>query len=471
MHKDSSAAAPPSGEQEAHQAAAIVAIGARIDALASSARLWRWVALIAAGGFFEVYDLALAAPLSPGLVASGIFRTGTAGLFGFSDQATFIAATFLGLYVGVLGFAAVGDRLGRKAVFGYALIWYAFATLVMGLQDDAISICFWRLIAGIGLGAESVAIDCFIVEIVPKNLRGKAFGMAKSIGYCAIPVAALLAACLIPEAPAGLAGWRWLTFFPVLGAVGFWVLRRRLPESPRWLASRGRIAEAGRILDDIGCPPAPARHGSQHPGSSRNANEARPGYVRKAVIMMITYFVFQNIAYYGFSNWTPTLLEAQGVPLKHSLFYSFGVSLAAPLGPLLFGLVADRWERKHQIFGVGLAAILLGLGFSHSASPVGWIGFGIGLTFANAVLSFQSHAYLSEIFPTSIRARAVGFVYSFTRLSAAISGYIIAFVLQHGGVGAVFVAISLFMMIALAVIGLVGPKTRRRSFDEISGAA
>ncbi|WP_225032967.1 MFS transporter [Paraburkholderia sp. XV] len=453
-------------------ATAVAQIGARIDALKGSMRLWGWVALIAVGGFFEVYDLALTAPLSPGLVAAGIFKTGDAGLFGFSDQATFIAATFLGLYVGVIAFAGFGDRFGRKAVFGYALVFYALSTSVMGLQNDSIWVCFWRFLAGVGLGAESVAIDCFIVEIMPKHLRGKAFGMCKSIEYSAIPIAALLAAFLIPRSLFDITGWRWLTFLPAAGAAIFWIFRRNLPESPRWLASQGHREEAHAILDafDGGgqarSQPAPL---APVPTNLRTAHRASHRYVRNAMLMMIVYFVFQNIAYYGFSNWIPTLLEAQGVPLKHSLFYTFGVSLAAPLGPILVALLADRFERKHQIIVIGLVAIVLGLIFAHSVSAIGWISAGIGLTFANAALSFHGHAYQSEIFPTSIRARAVGFVYSFTRLSAAISGYIVAFALTRGGVATVFLTISGCMLIAVLTIGLAGPRTRNKTFEQITG--
>ncbi|RAR52665.1 putative MFS transporter [Paraburkholderia unamae] len=453
-------------------AVAVAQIGARIDALEGSTRLWGWLALIAVGGFFEVYDLALTAPISPGLVAAGIFKTGTAGLFGFSDQATFISATFLGLYLGVIGFAGLGDRFGRKVVFGYALAFYALATFVMGLQDDSIWICFWRLLAGVGLGAESVAIDCFIVEIMPKHLRGKAFGTAKSIEYSAIPIAALLAAILIPHPVFGVEGWRWLTFLPAAGAAVFWMFRRNLPESPRWLASQGRAEEAHAVLnalDEGGQQKSCSAPVTQDATDPYPARRDASHYVRNAMLMMIVYFVFQNIAYYGFSNWIPTLLEAQGVQLKHSLFYTFGVSLAAPLGPILIALLADRFERKHQIIAIGLVSIALGLIFAHSTSPVGWISAGIGLTFANAALSFHGHAYQSEIFPTSIRGRAVGFVYSFTRLSAAISGYIVAFVLTRGGVPAVFLTISGCMIIALLTIGWVGPRTRNRSFEEISG--
>lgn len=442
-------------------------IGARIDALPASFRLWGWVALIAAGGFFEIYDLALAAPLSPGLVAAGIFRTGSAGFFGFSDQATFISATFLGLYCGVVGFATVGDRLGRKTIFGYALISYSIATFIMGLQNEALWVCFWRFVAGIGLGAESVAIDCFVVEIIPKHLRGKAFGMVKSIEYTAIPVVMLLSTFLIPQPILGVAGWRWLAFLPVVGGVVFWAIRRNLPESPRWLASQGRIQEAKNILDHFDGGQIPVQ--VSIPKNKTINGRAGQGYVRKVMIMMIIYFVFQNISYYGFHNWVPTLLEAQGVPLKSSLLYTFGVTLAAPLAPILVALLADRFERKYQLIVIGLVSIILGLLFAKSLTPLGWISFGIGLTFTNAALSFHGHAYQSEIFPTAIRARTVGFVYSFTRLAAAISGYIISFTLTKGGVMAVFIALSAFMLVALAAIAIAGPKTRNRSFEEITG--
>lgn len=455
----------------------IAEVGARIDAFASSKKLWGWLALIAAGGFFEIYDLALAAPLAPGLVAAGIFRTGHAGLFGFSDLATFISSTFIGLYIGVVCFAVIGDKFGRKTVFGYALIWYAIATLIMGFQNDALSICIWRLIAGIGLGVESVAIDCYVVEITPKRLRGRAFGITKFIEYCAVPVAYLLAAILIPKTISGIAGWRFLMLFPVIGALGFWVYRRKLPESPLWLAARGRVDEAVAILDrfernqGIATVAPIAKHPIKKPQESHGSSAGPKSYMVRAVLMMIVYFVFQHFSYYGFGHWVPTMLEAQGVQLKQSLFYSFGIALAAPLGPLLVAFITDRFETKYQLLVYGIASICLGLLFAKSTSPVGWIGFGIALTFVNSVISFLSHAYQSEIFPTAIRARAVGFVYSFTRIAAAISGYVIAFILAHEGVTGVFVAISVFMVIALSSVTIFGPKTRNRSFKEITGHA
>jgi putative MFS transporter len=185
--------------------------------------------------------------------------------------------------------------------------------------------------------------------------------------------------------------------------------------------------------------------------------------------MMSIYSCFQGIAFYSFGNWLPTLLEARGVPLGHSLLYIAGVLLAAPIAPFAFAFLSDRLERKYQIVGCGLAVMMFALLFSQASNVAGWLTFGIGLAFCNSLIGFQSHTYQSEIFPTSVRARAVGFVYSFTRLAAAGSGYLVAYILSHFGVTDVFVALSITMLLAVSSIAVAGPRTHNRSFLQISG--
>ncbi|HLZ82647.1 MAG TPA: hypothetical protein VKQ54_03710, partial [Caulobacteraceae bacterium] len=96
-------------------------VAARIDRLPPTRYVWLLVVLVSFGAFFEIYDIALSAPLSLGLQAAGVFHRGGAGLFGLSDQATLIAVTFAGLYVGTLGFSAAADRFGRRPIFTFAL--------------------------------------------------------------------------------------------------------------------------------------------------------------------------------------------------------------------------------------------------------------------------------------------------------------------------------------------------------------
>ncbi|RMP45302.1 Major facilitator family transporter, partial [Pseudomonas syringae pv. antirrhini] len=105
-------------------------ISARIDRLPAVATIWRLVALLSIAGFFELYDLFQTAYISPGLVRDGIFATGSQGLFGFSDQAAFASATFLGLFFGASLLSPIADRYGRRAIFTFALIWYTVATVI-----------------------------------------------------------------------------------------------------------------------------------------------------------------------------------------------------------------------------------------------------------------------------------------------------------------------------------------------------
>ena len=108
----------------------------------------------------------------------------------------------------------------------------------MAFQHDVFGLNLWRFISGIGVGVELVTIDTYLSELVPANLRGRAFAINQAIQFCAVPVVALLAWLLVPRAPFGLDGWRWVVLLGASGAILVWWIRRRVPESPRWLAQQ-----------------------------------------------------------------------------------------------------------------------------------------------------------------------------------------------------------------------------------------
>ena len=182
----------------------------------------------------------------------GIFHKGGGGLFGLPDLATFAFATFGGLFAGAFIFSHLLDRLGRRGIFTWSLVWYALASAAMVLQHDAASVCLWRFIAAIGVGAEIVAVDAYLSELMPSRMRGRAFAISKAIQYCAVPLAGLLAALLVKKAIFHIDGWRVIGLVPILGAILIWWVRQGLPESPRWLASRGRLDEADEIVSAPG---------------------------------------------------------------------------------------------------------------------------------------------------------------------------------------------------------------------------
>src|SRR5258708_28302783 len=137
-----------------------------------------------------MYDLFQTAYLTPGRIASGIFRAGENGLFGLTDQASFAAATFAGLFVGTIVFGSVADRFGRRAIFTFSLLWYTAASIAMGLQRTNVGIDLWRFISGLGIRVGFVAVDAYISELFPQHLRGRAFAFNQALHFLGIPVLA-----------------------------------------------------------------------------------------------------------------------------------------------------------------------------------------------------------------------------------------------------------------------------------------
>jgi MFS transporter, putative metabolite:H+ symporter len=453
-------------------------VGARLDRLPPTRYIWRLVALVSFGAFFEIYDLALTAPLSLGLLVAGVFHRGAAGLFGFTDQATFAAATFAGLYVGTLAFSTVADRLGRRPIFTFALLWYAIATVVMGVQNGAFAIDFCRFVASMGVGLELVAIDCYLAELMPKAVRGRAFAVSASLQFLSVPLVSVLAWALIPGTHLGIDGWRWLAFVPAVGALLIWQVRRALPESPRWLEAHGRAAEADQITTRI--EQHVARDlGSQlpaiHTPTGVSMQQAKvmsmwtPPYRRRTVVLIV-FHVFQTIGYFGFANWLPTLLVSQGIEIGRSLAYSAVVALVPPAAPLVFSFFVDKVERKWLVAAGALLAAAAGLlmsRFTQNSNFALFTVIGAGVAIGNSLMSLSYHTYQSELFPTPMRARAVGFVYSFSRLSAIFSSYVIAATLDRAGSVGVFVLISGAMLVVALSVGLFGPRTRGLALEQI----
>jgi len=455
-------------------------IAARLDRLPPNRHV-RWlVTLISFGGWFEFYDLFFTAYIGVGLFRSGLFRPTTQGLFDLEGFASFIAALFTGLFLGTIAFSWLSDRFGRRAVFTFALLWYSAGSLVMAFQSSAAAIDLWRLIASIGLGVELVNIDTYISELVPKEQRGPAFAYNQFVMFTVVPVVALLAWLLAPQQILGLDGWRWVVIIGSAGAVPVWWIRLRLPESPRWLAQHGRLEAADAIVRDMEARVA-AETGRPLPAPEMLDSEAKqetksgvwmemwsPQY-RSRTIMLVVYNLFQTIGYYGFASWVPTFLIQQGIEVTRSLQYTFIIAIANPIGPLVGVWFADRIERKWQIAWAALVIAALGLLFSQQRTAAGVIGLGILLTLANNWLSFSFHAYQAELYPTRIRASAVGFVYSWSRFSTIFSGFIIAFFLDRYGTTGVFSFIAAAMVVVFVVVGAFGPATTRRRLEAIAG--
>ena len=449
---------------------------ARLERLPATRSIWKLVALLSLGGMFEFYDLFITGYVIPGLVKAGLLANVSVAIF--SGPALFVAATFTGLFIGTFVFGFVADRFGRRSVFTFSLLFYCAATLVMAFQNTGLSVCLWRLIAGIGIGVELVTIDTYIAELVPKRIRGRAFAFNQVVQFAAVPVVALLAYLLVPLQPFGFDGWRWVVAIGAVGALFVWFLRRGVPESPRWLIQHGHLDEAERVTAalerevqaDLGTTlPRPAPHAIGRIESVGSFAEIWQPPYRSRTIMLMVFQFFQTFGFYGFAAWVPTLIAKQvGINLSGSLLYSFVIAIANPFGPLIAMSFADKFERKWQLVGAAIGVGVFGMLFSFQTSITMLVVFGVLITLCNNIVSNTFHGYQTELFPTRIRARAVGFTYSFSRISTVFASFIIGFFLNTAGTKGVFGLIAFAMLMVVLSIGIFGPKTNDRELEEIS---
>ena len=448
-------------------------ISRRLESLPASGAVWRLVILLSLGGWFEVYDLFFTGYIAPGLNRSGLLTTTTQAFFGFSGIGAFVAATFAGLFVGTFFLGFLADRFGRRFIFTWALLFYTAATVVMACQTTSEGLLLWRFIAGIGIGVEIVTIDAYITELVPSRMRGRAFAVNQAVMFTAVPVVAALAWWLVPIAPYGVDGWRWVVLIGAAGSMAIWVLRLFVPESPLWLARNGRPDEADRILgrlesSAVAAPVQPASRAAlapSRPGATLGyAALFRPPWLSLVALFMV-FNLCQAFGVYGFANWVPALLVEKGITVTKSLQYSFIIAFAYPIAPLLAASFADRLERKWIICGAAAAIAVFGMAFSQFTVPALLIACGVLITASNMTLSYAYHAYQTEVFPTAVRARAAGLVYSMSRVAATFSGFIVAWTLREAGVAGVFGLITAAMVVVIVAIAVWGPNVRGRPLD------
>jgi putative MFS transporter len=427
------------------------------------------VLIVGIGTFFDLYEVFLGGVLAPVLAKE--WGLGSIG------KSMVIAAGFAGMFIGANVLSIAADRLGRRRVFILNLLVYSLFSFAAAFSPNIETFLVLRLIAGIGLGAELVLVDTYLAEFIPAKNRGRMTAWAYTIGFLGVPLAALLGGKLVARSELfGIDGWRWLLLFGGLGAVFIMAVRTMLPESPRWLESRGRHAEAREVVEYVAAKVAPGTVVTEHvpegamtdaaPSVAQVLRIAFRDY-RKRTVMLVIFQILQTVAYYGFGTLAPLVLVSKGFEVTESLGYAAVAFAGYPLGSLLSVPLVERFERKYLIIAAALGIGVFGIVFAASTNVAVIVIAGFLLTAVSNIFSNGFHIYQAEIFPTAIRSTASGICYSLSRATSTVMPFVAVPALAALGPVAVFSGSAALIVLLCLDVGLLGPRSTGRMLEEV----
>ena len=369
---------------------------------------------------------------------------------------------FVGMAVGATLGGLLADRFGRRQVFALTLLIYGVATGASALVGGVAALLVLRFFVGLGLGAELPVASTYVSEFAPARIRGRLIVILEAFWAVGWTASALIGFFVIP---ASEAGWRWAFALGAIPAVYALVVRWGLPESPRWLASRGRIAEADRIVAafeaDAGVEYTPPLR--KEPASRAIASTARARLatlwnaefrVRTACLWLVWLAV--NFAYYGAFIWIPSILVDAGFDLVRSFGFTLIITLAQLPGYAVAAWLIEVWGRRITLSVFLLGATVSAVVFGTATTVPMIIGAGMALSFFTLGAWGALYAVTPEIYPTSLRGTGAGWAAGVGRIASIVAPLAVPVLLVAGGAPLLFVVFAAcFLVAAAAAWGLV----------------
>jgi len=442
--------------------------GARLDRLPISLFHYRIFWLVGAGMFFDGYDL---------YVAGGVLAATLHTHFSTLHQnLQFLSITFVGMTLGSLITGFVGDAFGRRFTYQINLLIFGLASLAAAFTQDMDQLIVCRFIQGLGLGAEIVVGYSTLTEFVSPQTRGRWLSFMAFIVVAGFPITAVLSYLIIPSF-----GWRPMFVIAGVGSLIVWYLRKKLPESPRWLEAQGRTEEAEALMSEIEkesapaggvLPPVVAPAAAPAPVSA--AAMMRPPILQRMVVgswVLITI----NTLIFGFVIFLPQFFLRQGLTIAHSLAYTLVLSISSLVGCAIGAWAADFVGRRMSIIVASVCTIVFGwiyARFNAASDPAMVLAVGSILIVAIYVQTAMLFGvYTPELFPTEIRLRANGICNTLGRAATVVSPFIVGSLMVHYHLPGVIGLMIVLLVVQIIVVWAWGVEPRNRALEDVATAA
>ncbi len=441
------------------------AIAARIERLPFSRWHMKARLLIGAATFFDAFDVLAIAQVLPSLIPAWGLTPAQAGFI--------IAIGYAGQLCGALFFGWLAGRIGRLKTLAIGITIFSTVSALCGFAWDYHSLLVGRAVEGFGLGAQVPVAAVYFSEVVKAEGRGRFILLYECIFTVGLVLSGLIGSVVVP----GL-GWRAMFFIGALPILLAPAILAALPESPRWLASRGRDDEALAAIERIereveaatGRPLPPV--GSAPPVTLARASWRDilgPSYLRRTLVVWLIWFA-SFLVTYGLSTWLPSIYRTVfDVPLRTALQLATVGTVLQLGGSLSCALVIDRIGRRRlfvlSFAGAALSLTTLGLLGAKSLTEVVVLG-GFASFFAGSA-AIGAYAYTPEIYPTRSRALGTSVGTSWLRLASMVGPLVVATFIGSG-VATVFLVFAVPSFIASGIVALFGTETSGRALEELS---
>jgi MFS transporter, putative metabolite:H+ symporter len=434
-------------------------LSAKIDSLKRFPIKTSIIFAIGLSSFFAYYDITNYSYISPVLKTQWNVTD--------SDIAGGATMTIFGYVIGAIVITAVSDSKGRKTAFILSVIVLGVGSFLTSTAQNMTEMQIFRLLTGIGIGSEIVMASVYMGEISPRLKRGKYTSLIIVIGWAGLTASGPVSLVLIQQNELlGVDGWRIVMGLSGLPALVSLLFRVRMPESPRWLVSKGKIKEVNSVLSSLGLSPLKARE--FHP--SREGRGITKLFLDRKITLRIAFLTgvwFLTLV----PIYASLLLVVEYVNQGFSLSESISINILSSVGFIAGGILsiqlAEKFERKYQI---AVSGVIMGFGFILRGFLINdYIGLVIAgfITFAaNAWLVSSLLTYTAENFPTKIRSSASGVTEGISRIIGAIGPFVFVF-LQPFGFLNVMMGIALFSFVAAGIV-LLGINTRGKPLEKLS---
>lgn len=447
-------------------------VGARLERLPMTNYQRMLFGVIATAWFFDSIDLGIMT-----------FMLGTIKAeFGLSAAQTGLLASssFLGMFLGAASAGLLADKFGRKPVFQVSMIFWGLGSLMCGYASSAQELMGWRVLLGFGMGMEFPIGLAMVSEIVPARSRGRYVAILEGFWPLGFITAGVIAYLVLASF-----GWRSIFIGLAVPALFVFVIRRWVPESPRWLEEAGRHDEAERVTAQMeqrvlkasglsALPPVAAAPVDTRPRESRGALFAelwKGDYARRTLMLWSLWFL-ALLGYYGLTSWLGALLQQAGYEATKSVLYTVYISLAGIPGFICSALLLEKWGRKPtcvlMLLGSAVAAYAYGQSAATQAPLAQLIGAGLCMQFFMFGMWSVLYAYTPELYPTRSRATGAGFASSIGRVGSLVGPYVVGLVLPMAGQVGVFSLGAACFVAAAMVVLFLGIETRGQSLEDLS---